>query len=245
MNYSEIYDKIINRAKIRTLDGYFENHHIIPKCLGGTNCKSNLVKLTPEEHYLVHQLLVKMHPGNKKLVYAVAIMCQSNDRMIRSNKLYGWIRRALSETRRNVPKTEEHKQKLREANIGKILSEETCAKMSKARIGNTYGKANKGKPKPIRSQVHKDNLSMSLRKPKSDEGKKNIGLGAIKRSIDSIIEKKELYMSFYKMHDENYSKQEIKEKLNIKERAYYGYISNRSRIENTIKVYQDAQSFKS
>lgn len=36
-----------------------KNHHIIPKCLDGTNCGSNLVKLTSEKHYLVHQLLVK------------------------------------------------------------------------------------------------------------------------------------------------------------------------------------------
>ena len=60
MNYQKIYNKLINRAKNRNIMGYVEKHHIIPKCLGGEDCKTNLVNLTPEEHYLAHQLLVKI-----------------------------------------------------------------------------------------------------------------------------------------------------------------------------------------
>ena len=93
MNYKKHYDLLIERSKIRQSIGYVEIHHVIPKCIGGTNDKSNLVKLTPEEHYLAHQLLVKIYPGNDRLVYAVNNMTVSSKHTKRNNKLYGWLKR--------------------------------------------------------------------------------------------------------------------------------------------------------
>lgn len=95
MNYNKIYNQIIERAKDRELECYTEKHHIIPRCMGGSDEESNLAKLTPEEHYVCHQLLVKIHPGNSKLIYAANMMCAKRD-----NKSYGWIRRRLSEAKR-------------------------------------------------------------------------------------------------------------------------------------------------
>jgi len=92
MNYSKIYDCLIEKAKRRTLEGYFEIHHIIPRCMGGSDDNENLVKLTPEEHYLAHQLLVKVYPNNLKLVKAAVMMIPSRP----SNKMYGWLRRRYS-----------------------------------------------------------------------------------------------------------------------------------------------------
>lgn len=72
MNYDLHYDNLILRARSRisSLDLYYEKHHVVPKCMGGTNDKSNIVKLTPEEHYVAHQLLVKIFPGNYSLIHA-------------------------------------------------------------------------------------------------------------------------------------------------------------------------------
>ena len=67
MNYEKIYNQIIDRAKIRVLEGYKEIHHIIPRCVGGTNDKDNLVTLTAREHFICHWLLVRMYPDNNKL----------------------------------------------------------------------------------------------------------------------------------------------------------------------------------
>lgn len=92
MNYKKIYDNLIDRGKRRTSSEYFESHHIIPKCVGGTDEVENLVKLTPEEHYVAHQLLSKIYKHNPKLVYAATMMVANRQ----TNKMYGWIRRRLS-----------------------------------------------------------------------------------------------------------------------------------------------------
>lgn len=96
MNYQLHYSRLIERAKTRQLDCYVERHHIIPRCMGGTDSKDNLVKLTPEEHFLAHQLLVKIYPNNNKLVFAATCMTRNSNGKRTDNKLYGWIRRRLS-----------------------------------------------------------------------------------------------------------------------------------------------------
>lgn len=92
MNYEKHYTILINRAKNRTLDCHTETHHVVPRCMGGTDHSDNLVELLPEEHYIAHQLLVKIYPGNYQLVKAAAMMIPSRP----SNKLYGWLKRKLS-----------------------------------------------------------------------------------------------------------------------------------------------------
>ena len=74
MDYQRIYSQIIERAKIRQIQGYKEKHHVIPKCLGGSNNKKNIVELTAREHFLCHRLLVEIHPKETKLWYALWLM---------------------------------------------------------------------------------------------------------------------------------------------------------------------------
>lgn len=52
MNYKLHYDKLIERSKNRALTGYVEKHHIVPRCLGGSDDTENIAILTPEEHYM-------------------------------------------------------------------------------------------------------------------------------------------------------------------------------------------------
>lgn len=74
MNYQKIYNQIIERAKTLQLEGYVEKHHIIPKCLGGTDDKENIVQLTAREHFLCHKLLVEIYPNESKLKHALFLM---------------------------------------------------------------------------------------------------------------------------------------------------------------------------
>ena len=97
MNYQKIYNNIVGRGQNRILEGYSEKHHIVPRCMGGTDEVTNLVSLTPEEHYLCHLLLVKIHPKNIRLVKAAMFMVSSNNNVKRNNKAYGWLKRQYSE----------------------------------------------------------------------------------------------------------------------------------------------------
>lgn len=62
MNYHRIYINIIINRKNNAINGYTETHHIIPRCLNGSNYKQNLVDLTAREHFICHLLLTKMYP---------------------------------------------------------------------------------------------------------------------------------------------------------------------------------------
>ena len=108
MNYKKIYNDLIlkarfaNRRKLRMNNInyiYYENHHIISKCLGGSDDKNNKVLLTAREHFIAHKLLVKIYPNNDKLFYAVWFMCttRKDDKEIKiSSKEYETIRSTYS-----------------------------------------------------------------------------------------------------------------------------------------------------
>ena len=76
MNYKKLYDSIIENPN-RGNSQYTEKHHIIPRCLGGTDDPGNLVKLSAREHYLCHWLLTKIYPSGRnhyKLIRAFWMM---------------------------------------------------------------------------------------------------------------------------------------------------------------------------
>ena len=165
MDYGQIYSDLIQRGLDRTLpdDVYIERHHVWPTCMGGPDEASNLVKLTPEEHFLAHQLLVKMFPHNGKLVYACKAMSMSNNGKRVNMKMYGWLKRKFSET-----SSKTHK--------GKKESEETRRKKSEARKGrppNNKGKKASEETRRKMSEAHK-NISDETRSKMSDANKGRI-----------------------------------------------------------------------
>jgi hypothetical protein len=60
--YTRWYFNIIFNAVDRKLptDTYTEKHHIIPRCMNGSDDENNLVPLTAREHFICHLLLTKM-----------------------------------------------------------------------------------------------------------------------------------------------------------------------------------------
>ena len=97
MNYNLHYKKLIERARYRTLNGYKEKHHILPRCMGGSDDSSNLVELTAREHFIAHLLLLKMYPNKHSLIKAINLMCIQNSKQDRSlNQMYGWLREKFS-----------------------------------------------------------------------------------------------------------------------------------------------------
>ena len=165
MDYKRIYDALIDRAKNRLLEGYSESHHIIPKCMGGTDDSENLCNLTAEEHFVAHQLLVKIYPKNPGLIYAAKMMTIGNDGQgnRKGNKLYGWLRRrfskTVSEARKGVSLSEEHKKSLSIAARKRAPRKRSQEEKDKISAGN------KGKPK---SDAHRAALSLAAKNRKSN-----------------------------------------------------------------------------
>lgn len=79
MNYQTVYNSIIynakNMSRFKTDKTYYEIHHILPRCLMGSDEESNLVLLTAKEHFICHKLLTKIHPKNNSLRHAYWMMC--------------------------------------------------------------------------------------------------------------------------------------------------------------------------
>ena len=81
--YKKTYDSLIEKGKLRgnsktELDYYTESHHIIPRCVGGTDEGNNLVLLTYKEHVIAHRLLVEIYPNNYNLLHAASLMLSTN-----------------------------------------------------------------------------------------------------------------------------------------------------------------------
>lgn len=122
---------------------------------------SNLVVLTPEEHFVAHQLLVKMYPQNEKLIFAANMMCVKTPKQKRNNKRYAWLKRKVSESKKGKPSpnkgkksTKPRKPRAKETKPRKPrkLSEEHKEKIAKSRIGTK------------RTQETKNLLSISIQK---------------------------------------------------------------------------------
>lgn len=104
MNYLNIYNSLIQKGQRENLDcrSIYERHHITPRCMGGSDDDSNIVNLTPEQHYTAHLLLAKIY-DIPELWFAVNMMAgngqsPSNKKTPNrcNNKSYGFVRRRLS-----------------------------------------------------------------------------------------------------------------------------------------------------
>lgn len=128
--YVGIIAKAFRRDK---LPGY-ECHHIVPKCMGGTSEKNNLVYLTLREHFIAHWLLPKcaIPRFRRKLLIALSMMKTTSDRNIRVNSAWQFkiIRQASKEARKGIKFSLEHKMKISKALTGIKRAEATKAKLS-------------------------------------------------------------------------------------------------------------------
>lgn len=194
MNYQKIYEKLIQKCKSRTLvETYYEVHHIVPRCIGGTNDPTNLVKMLPEEHVIAHLLLVKIYPLNYKLVYAANMMTNR----VKNNKEYAWIKQKFSNRekemktgyRRSSSSIEKQRQTIlnkykngyKSPSIGRTLS--LCHKQA---ISN----ANKNKHVPEKS---KSNIAGYIIRYGDELGKRNYLEDCKKKDSHSL----EFYINKY------------------------------------------------
>ncbi|QQV89007.1 homing endonuclease [Providencia phage PSTRCR_121] len=170
MDYHKHYDRLISRAKTRKpLEGYKERHHIKPKCMGGNDDVDNIVELTASEHYIAHQLLLKMYPNNHKLAYACHMMSSSLNG--RNNKSYEWVRKRMAiansivlKGKKRPPRSKEWSNNISKAKKGKPQSEEANKKRSEALKGRVKSDEFKAKMSIVaknRTKEHQEKLNIS------------------------------------------------------------------------------------
>jgi|AntAceMinimDraft_18_1070375.scaffolds.fasta_scaffold43396_2 hypothetical protein len=139
MNHHQIYTNLIsnsiNENRIKHNGIYYENHHIIPKCINEDNNENNLVLLTAKEHYLAHKLLTFIYPNNRKIILALHMMMnvtRNFEKIKISSRDYVYLKELISKN----GLSEEAKEKVSLFNKGKKLSEETKNKIRETHKGN-------------------------------------------------------------------------------------------------------------
>lgn len=76
--YTKWYFKIIESAQLSPSLGYLEKHHVLPQSMGGPDDTSNIVSLSPKQHFVCHLLLTKMVTGSSKYKMGYALFMMSN-----------------------------------------------------------------------------------------------------------------------------------------------------------------------
>lgn len=165
MNYEIIYSNLITSRLEREIDPdeYYEKHHIWPKSIGGSDDKYNLVHLTAREHFIAHELLVKITDGQDryKMSWSLMLMCGNNGRQNRkitgkhyeiARKLFYKEIRPFCSCMKGKKHTEDTKKKMSKAKKGKpsnrknvILTKEQRKKLSDSHIGNSVSKETREK----------------------------------------------------------------------------------------------------
>ena len=137
MNYIKLYKNIINNygSTFKPKNVYTERHHIIPKCVGGNNSVDNLIYVSGRVHFILHRILIKIHPNSNGLKFAFWAMC---------NQLTGDVNRVYK-----VTSTVYENAKINFSTInsirhkGKKMSESYCKNLSDRMLGNTIHKKGK------------------------------------------------------------------------------------------------------
>lgn len=187
--YTKWYLNIIENARISEKIGYTEKHHIIPRCDGGTDERTNLVALTAREHFICHWLLTKMYSDiqiKQKMVFALRMFskCAGKQERYFTAGEYEKLRKAHAESmsdrwkdpefRASVTSSMSERGKLKTGDknpfFGKTHSEETKRKLSENMTGENSHLFGKKRPDhsekmkvvmkgKSKSQEHKDNIA--------------------------------------------------------------------------------------
>lgn len=190
MNYEKIYNELVAMASKENNreDGIYDKHHIIPKSLGGSNKKENLVNLTLRQHYVAHKLLVKFKTGKDKLKMMCALKYFTHSKKYNTEYI-------SSRDFERIKK--EHRIAASMLLSGRVLTEETRNKMSKAQkrryeITPSHWKGASHKDETIQ-KIREANVGENnhqYKKPRTAEEKQKISktMSGVAKS-ESTIEK--------------------------------------------------------
>lgn len=145
--YSKYYTNLIGKARTENVNlKLCEKHHIKPKCLGGSNSSTNLVKMTPRQHFIAHMFLNRIYPEHEGLHTALFLMSSRskvNSRLYEMLKL-NWMSKMKAKEPffKGKEHSKESKELMRDSklgsknhNYGKPRSNATKLKIAKSNKG--------------------------------------------------------------------------------------------------------------
>lgn len=178
-HYYNRYLKFIEQCSIKEKFGYTENHHIVPKSLGGSNCKDNIISLTAREHFIAHWLLWKSY-GNiqmAKAFYFMRINPRDNKRYINSKayeKFKSEYSSLLSESisgsnHHNYGKTtpDNVKRKISNSLMNRKRTKESIENQVKSRLKNNKSSGMLGKKQTQEFKTNQSVRMLGIRNPMS------------------------------------------------------------------------------
>jgi hypothetical protein len=162
------YIKLCNRGQQRAntkkraleLFDYVERHHIVPRCMGGLDDDENIVYLTASEHFVAHQLLMKIFPKHYGISQACLLMASNLNEFRLNNKLYEWVRKkaAYNQSIERKGQTKENNERLRKmSETMKGQTKETSERLKK--MAHTKAKQMKGQTKENNERVKQSSKS--------------------------------------------------------------------------------------
>jgi hypothetical protein len=123
-HYLERYTKFISSVR-NPCDVITESHHILPKSMGGSDDESNLIDLTPRQHYLAHWMLWKAYKSKEMTAAFFAMSHQNNPHQNRDfrldSKSYEQLRlnfsKTISKSSRELWESNDYREKHRTTNL--------------------------------------------------------------------------------------------------------------------------------
>lgn len=159
MDYKRIYGSFIaDRLKNQpNKPSYFERHHIVPKCLGGSDELENIIKLSPEDHFFAHLLLAKIHGG--RLWHALVAMTILISGRKASDGYLKRSRKVFAKARIEAGKVHSVLMKGRFTGDKHPMYGVACSELSKQRTRERHAAGHN----PMSSQESRDKVSKALK----------------------------------------------------------------------------------
>jgi len=176
-HYLSRYNRFIDSLRSQVIDGYCEEHHIVPRSHGGSDVKDNLIALTPRQHFVAHWMLWKAYGGNMGRAFFMMSNFGKYGKV--NSRTYAMARKDYSEQVKqqlaikpnSYVATAETRQKMREKKLGKKLSPEHIEKVRQSRIGKPLS----DEWKVNLSKAKKGIATRGLGWSQSEETKRKIG----------------------------------------------------------------------
>lgn len=243
MNYSEFINNILEtRGRFSCGEEYHETHHILPKCLGGTDDEDNLIDLFAREHFEAHKLLALENLDNKKLIYAWWNMSHMNKAKDRDYEItaeeYEESKIVFSKIQSESISGENHPM------YGKHHTEETRKKISESHKGLFSGDKNPmfgvkrtGEDNPMYGTHLSEETKKKISNALSGENNPNYGK---KFSDDTKLKMRNAKIGKYDGDKNPMYGVRGKDKVNAKQVAQYDLDGNFIKVWDCIKEAADS-----